>query len=135
MTKVSDSESTEKIMFSSISKDASDLIEEKQIVGRKIWRILPYVTRYWERALGGLLANIGARIFDLVPFIAIGMAADYYNPDNSQFTNSAIENFVTLESIPSLGPIDSTELGFGLLIFSSFVFPVSYTHLTLPTKA
>ena len=60
MSKVSDSESTEKIMLSSISKDASDLKEEKQIVGRKIWRILPYVTRYWERALGGLLANIGA---------------------------------------------------------------------------
>ena len=121
---------TEKVIVSSISKDASDLVEEKQIVGRKIWRILPYVTRYWERALGGLLANIGARIFDLVPFIAIGMAADYYNPDNSQFTNSRIEKIVTLDSIPDLGPIESTELGFGLLIFSSFVFLAIFQGLS-----
>ena len=109
------------IIVSSISKDASDLGEDRQIVGRQIWRILPYVTRYWERAIGGLLANIGARIFDLVPLIAIGMAADYYNPDKSQFTDSRVESFVTLDIIPNIGPIDSTELGFGLLIFSSFV--------------
>mgnify|MGYP001269649548 FL=1 len=105
----------------SISKDKSDLREERQVVGRKIWRIFPYVTRYWQRALGGLLANMGARVFDLIPFIAIGMAADYYNPDNPQFTNSRVENFVTIEAIPDLGPISSTELGFGLLIFASFV--------------
>ena len=79
MSKATSPTSAEDIIVSSISKDASDLVEERQIVGRKIWRILPYVTRYWERALGGLLANIGARIFDLIPFIAIGMAADYYN--------------------------------------------------------
>ena len=109
------------IIVSSISKDASDLGEDRQIVGRQIWRILPYVTRYWERAIGGLLANIGARIFDLVPLIAIGMAADYYNPDKSQFTDSRVESFVTLDILPNIGPIDSTELGFGLLIFSSFV--------------
>ncbi len=109
------------IIVSSISKDASDLGEDRQIVGRQIWKILPYVTRYWERAIGGLLANIGARIFDLVPLIAIGMAADYYNPDKSQFTDSRVESFVTLDIIPNVGPIDSTELGFGLLIFSSFV--------------
>ncbi len=105
----------------SISKDKSDLREERQVVGRKIWRIFPYVIRYWQRALGGLLANMGARVFDLIPFIAIGMAADYYNPDNPQFTNSRVENFVTIEAIPDLGPISSTELGFGLLIFASFV--------------
>jgi ATP-binding cassette subfamily B protein len=130
MSKASAPAPAQDVIVSSISKDASDLVEEKQIVGRKIWRVLPYVTRYWERALGGLLANIGARIFDLIPFIAIGMAADYYNPDNSQFTNSAIENFVTLESIPNLGPIDSTELGFGLLIFSSFVFLAIFQGLS-----
>ena len=130
MSKANGQAPTEKVIVSSISKDASDLVEEKQIVGRKIWRILPYVTRYWERALGGLLANIGARIFDLVPFIAIGMAADYYNPDNSQFTNSRIEKIVTLDSIPDLGPIESTELGFGLLIFSSFVFLAIFQGLS-----
>ena len=130
MSKVNGQAPTKEVIVSSISKDASDLVEEKQIVGRKIWRILPYVTRYWERALGGLLANIGARIFDLIPFIAIGMAADYYNPDNSQFTNSSIEKIVTLDSIPDLGPIESTELGFGLLIFSSFVFLAIFQGLS-----
>ncbi len=107
--------------ITSISKDASDLQDEKQVVGRKIWRVFPYVLRYWQRALGGLLANIGARIFDLIPFIAIGMAADYYNPDNPQFTNSRVENFVTIDAIPDFGPISSTEIGFGLLILMSFV--------------
>lgn len=107
--------------ITSISKDASDLQDEKQVVGRKIWRVFPYVLRYWQRALGGLLANMGARIFDLIPFIAIGMAADYYNPDNPQFTNSRVENFVTIDAFPDIGPISSTEIGFGLLIFISFV--------------
>jgi len=107
--------------ITSISKDASDLQDEKQVVGRKIWRVFPYVLRYWQRALGGLLANIGARIFDLIPFIAIGMAADYYNPDNPQFTDSRVENFVTIDAIPDFGPISSTEIGFGLLILMSFV--------------
>ena len=121
MSKASSPDLAAGIIVSSISKDASDLGEDKQIVGRQIWRILPYLTRYWERAIGGLLANIGARIFDLVPLIAIGMAADYYNPEKSQFTDSRVESFVTLDIIPNLGPIDSTELGFGLLIFLSFI--------------
>ena len=116
-----DSKTNESMSVTSISKDNSDLLEERQVVGRKIWRIFPYVIRYWQRALGGLLANMGARVFDLIPFIAIGMAADYYNPDNPQFTNSRVESFVTIKSIPDLGPISSTELGFGLLIFASFV--------------
>tara|TARA_B100000676_G_C18077023_1_gene848344 strand:- start:1730 stop:3631 length:1902 start_codon:yes stop_codon:yes gene_type:complete len=121
MSGESHSSTERKMAVTSISKDKSDLREERQVVGRKIWRIFPYVTRYWQRALGGLLANMGARVFDLIPFIAIGMAADYYNPDNPQFTNSRVENFVTIEAIPDLGPISSTELGFGLLIFASFV--------------
>ena len=38
------------------------------------------------KGIGRILSNMGARVFDLIPFIAIGMAADYYNPDNPQFT-------------------------------------------------
>lgn len=121
MSDESDSKTKESMPVTSISKDNSDLLDERQVVGRKIWRIFPYVIKYWQRALGGLLANMGARVFDLIPFIAIGMAADYYNPDNPQFTDSRVERFVTIESIPDLGPISSTELGFGLLIFASFV--------------
>ena len=108
-------------MAAGIARDSSDTEDEAQIVGRQIWRIVPYVTRYWQRALGGLLSNMGARVFDLIPFIAIGMAADYYNPDNPQFTNSMIESFVTLDIFSSVGPISSVELGFGALILLSFV--------------
>ena len=107
-------------MAAGIARDSSDTEDETQIVGRQIWRIVPYVTRYWQRAVGGVIANVGARAFDLIPFIAIGMAADYYNPNNSQFTNSIIEKVVTSESIPEIGPIGSVELGFGILIFICF---------------
>ena len=108
-------------MADGIARDSSDKQDESQVIGRQIWRIIPYVTRYWQRALGGLLSNMGARVFDLIPFIAIGMAADYYNPDNPHFTDSRIEGFVTLDIFPSLGPISSVELGFGALILLSFV--------------
>jgi len=107
-------------MAAGIARDSSDTEDETQIVGRQIWRIVPYVTRYWQRAVGGVIANVGARAFDLIPFIAIGMAADYYNPNNSQFTNSIVEKVVTSESIPKIGPIGSVELGFGILIFICF---------------
>ena len=103
-----------------VAKDSSDLEDESQIVGRKIWRIFPYVKRYWVRALGGIVANVAARAFDLIPFIAIGLATDYYNPDTADFTNSSIEKLVTSDLIPSLGPINSVELSFGLLILISF---------------
>ena len=112
----------------SISKDESDLADDKQVVGRKIWRIVPYVTRYWKQALGGVLANVGARAFDLIPFIAIGMAADYYQ--SKTFTDSRVEEFVSSEFIPSLGAINSIELGFGLLILISFSFLAVFQGLS-----
>ena len=112
----------------SISKDESDTEDEKQVVGRKIWRIVPYVTRYWKQALGGVLANIGARAFDLIPFIAIGMAADYYQ--SKTFTDSRVEDFVSSDWIPSLGPINSIEFGFGLLILLSFTFLAVFQGLS-----
>ena len=103
-----------------IALDSSDLGDDDQIVGRKIYRIIPYIFAYWQRALGGLLANIGARAFDLIPFIAIGMAADYYNPNNSMFTDATVERIVSSDILPDIGPIGSIEFGFGLLILISF---------------
>jgi ATP-binding cassette subfamily B protein len=112
----------------SLSKDMSEIKDVKQVVGRKIWRIVPYVTRYWKRALGGILANAGARAFDLIPFIAIGMAADYYQ--SRTFTNSRIEEMVKWGPIPEIGPIGSIELGFGLLIMASFTFLAIFQGLS-----
>jgi len=103
-----------------ISKDASDLTDEKQVVGRKIWRIVPYIKRYWRRAVGGVAANAAARAFDLIPFIVIGMAADWYQ--SGTFTSSAIQSLVSSSHLPEVGPIGSVEFGFGLLILVSFTF-------------
>ena len=111
-----------------LSKDMSEIKDENQVVGRKIWRIVPYVTRYWKRALGGILANAGARAFDLIPFVAIGMAADYYQ--SQTFTDSRVEGLVSWGPIPDFGPIDSVELGFGLLIMASFTFLAIFQGLS-----
>ena len=91
-----------------ISLDNSDLGEERQVIGRKIWRIFPYVTRYWKLALGGLVANAGARASDLLPFLTIGWAADFYA--NGTFNPSWLENYIG----------DSPYLGFGIIIFLCF---------------
>ena len=103
-----------------ISKDESDLLDEKQVVGRKIWRIVPYLKRYWKRAAGGVAANAAARAFDLIPFIVIGMAADWYQ--SGTFTSSTIQSLVSSSHLPEVGPIGSVEIGFGLLILVSFTF-------------
>ena len=102
------------------SKDESDLLDEKQVVGRKIWRIVPYLKRYWKRAAGGVAANAAARAFDLIPFIVIGMAADWYQ--SGTFTSSTIQSLVSSSHLPEVGPIGSVEFGFGLLILVSFTF-------------
>ncbi len=112
----------------SISKDASDLKDEKQVVGRKIWLIVPYIKRYWKRAVGGVLANAAARAFDLIPFIAIGMAADYYR--DKVYTSPAMESLVNSDILPSVGPISSVEISFGLLIFLSFTFLAVFQGLS-----
>ncbi|MDP7531121.1 MAG: ABC transporter ATP-binding protein [Candidatus Thalassarchaeum sp.] len=103
-----------------ISKDESDLLDERQVVGRKIWRIVPYLKRYWKRAAGGVAANAAARAFDLIPFIVIGMAADWYQC--GPFTSSSIQSLVSSSHLPEVGPIGSVEFGFGLLILVSFTF-------------
>ncbi|MEC7407034.1 MAG: ABC transporter transmembrane domain-containing protein, partial [Candidatus Thermoplasmatota archaeon] len=112
----------------SISKDNSDQTDDRQIVGRKIWRIFPYVRKYWKSAVGGIAANAGARAFDLIPFIAIGMAADYYQ--SGTFTSQRVERIMTSDLIPSLGPIESEELGFGLLILLCFTFLAIFQGLS-----
>lgn len=91
-----------------IALDSSDLEDEEQIVGRKIYRIIPYILAYWKRALGGILSNGIARAFDLIPFVAIGMATDYYT--KGVYTSEVVESLVGA----------NPEIGFGLLIFAGF---------------
>ena len=50
--------------------------EKSQVVGRQIWRIVPYAKRYPKRVVAGITSNAMARVFDLMPFVAIGYAID-----------------------------------------------------------
>ena len=91
-----------------VAQDSSDLEDQQQIVGRRIWMVVPYILVYWRRALGGIVSNAIARAFDLIPFVAIGMAADYYS--SGVYTSELIQSIVS----------PSPEIRFGLLIFAGF---------------
>ena len=41
-----------------------------------------YVKNYWRRATLGISTNAFARAFDLIPFVAMGLAVDYYQSGN-----------------------------------------------------
>ncbi len=92
-----------------IASDDTESIEQKQIFGKKIWRIVPYIKKYWRRATVGIGSNAIARAFDLIPFVAMGLAVDYYQ--SGILTGpSFLTNLIS----------DNPELGYGLLIFSCF---------------
>ena len=93
--------------------------EGTQILGRRIWRVIPYIKPYWVRAVTGILSNGMARFSDLLPFVFIGFAVDYYsgNDDFSGFYGSMRE---WLDG--SLFPLisDNLAIGYGVLIFLGF---------------
>ena len=85
--------------------------DDTTVLGRQIWRVVPYATRYPGRLITGFLSNAFARASDLLPFVAIGWAVDYYT--GGQLVGAQIvRDFVTLTSDPAIG--------YGLLIFLSF---------------
>jgi len=51
---------------------------DKQVLGRQLWRMVPYIRPYKKRAITGIASNALARAADLLPFVAIGFAVDYY---------------------------------------------------------
>ena len=61
--------------------------ERTQVLGRRIWRVVPYIKPYWLRAMTGIFSNGMARFSDLLPFVFIGFAVDYYsgNMDSGAF--------------------------------------------------
>ena len=85
----------EDLVRTSISEDGADLEPERQIVGRKIWRIFPYMGRYKTGVAGGILTNAGARVFDLIPFVAIGWATDFYSSEVKVFPTSSSSSQAT----------------------------------------
>ncbi|MAS62445.1 MAG: ABC transporter permease [Euryarchaeota archaeon] len=92
-----------------ISSNEDEKIESKQIIGNQIWRIVPYVKSYWKRATLGISTNGFARAFDLIPFVAMGLAVDYYQSGNLTGPSFLVD-------LISANP----ELGYGALIFSCF---------------
>ncbi|MDP6326675.1 MAG: hypothetical protein QGI36_06275, partial [Candidatus Thalassarchaeaceae archaeon] len=89
--------------------DGTSEAGDKQVLGKQLWRIFPYIKPYWKRFALGITSNMGARICDLLPFVAMGLAVDYYQSGNltgPSFLTDVISN--------------NPELGYGVLIFSCF---------------
>ncbi len=90
------------------SEDMADS-EKVNVFGKKIWRVLPYIRPYRKRAMTGVISNGLARASDLLPFVFIGYAVDYYSSGARR------------------GPVELLELihgnlaiSYGILIFLGF---------------
>ena len=90
-----------------------DINDSADVLGRQIWRVVPYAKKYPKRVLTGIFANAAARFFDLMPFVAIGLAVDYFTTDMLSGPN-IIQSLVT--SIA-----DNPGIGYGVLIFLGFL--------------
>lgn len=98
------------------SKDAmspEDLNEGAQVLGRQIWRVVPYAKKYPKRVATGIFANAAARFFDLMPFVAIGLAVDYFTTDLLTGPQIVQDMVTTIHSDPAFG--------YGILIFLGFL--------------
>ena len=85
-----------------------------EVMGRQIWRVVPYAKKYPKRVLTGIGANAAARFFDLMPFVAIGLAVDYFTTDVLSGPQ-IVQDMVT-------GIHDNPAYGYGILIFLGFLF-------------
>ncbi len=56
--------------------DGVDESGDKQVLGKQLWRILPFIKPYKGRFVLGIVANAGARACDLLPFVAMGLLTD-----------------------------------------------------------
>tara|TARA_B100001093_G_scaffold520382_1_gene615295 strand:- start:1688 stop:3556 length:1869 start_codon:yes stop_codon:yes gene_type:complete len=95
------------------STDTQPLEEKTKVLGSQVWRVVPYAFRYPRRLLAGFLGNACARIVDLVPFVAIGWAVDYFTSDvmvGPMFVQDAVN---AIHSEPAVG--------YGVMIFTGFV--------------
>ena len=96
--------------------------DKKQIVGRQIWRVVPYAKKYPGRVFSGIFSNAMARMFDLMPFVAIGYSIDYFT-ENKMSGPELLQDFVI--AIPG-----NIEIGYGFLIFLGFFFLAIFQGLS-----
>lgn len=90
-----------------------DLNEGAQVLGRQIWRVVPYAKKYPKRVATGIFANAAARFFDLMPFVAIGLAVDYFTTDVLSGPQLVQGLVTTIHHNPAYG--------YGILIFLGFL--------------
>ncbi|MDA0716389.1 MAG: ABC transporter ATP-binding protein [archaeon] len=90
-----------------------EINDDKQIIGRQIWRVVPYAKKYPKRAIVGIAANAMARFFDLIPFVAIGLAVDF-------FTTNSLSGPQIVQDVVQ-GIHSEPAIGYGIIIFLSFV--------------
>jgi ATP-binding cassette subfamily B protein len=90
-----------------------DLNEGATVLGRQIWRVVPYAKKYPKRVATGIFANAAARFFDLMPFVAIGLAVDYFTTDVLSGPQIVQDLVTTIHSDPAYG--------YGILIFLGFL--------------
>jgi len=96
-----------------------DLNDSKiEVLGKQIWRVIPYGMRYKTRALIGILANGLARFADLLPFVFIGFAVDYYSGNNTDGFFGSMRDFLDESIFPLL--TENLAVGYGILIFLGF---------------
>ena len=89
-----------------------DINSQRQVLGKQIWRVVPYAKKYPKRVVTGFMTNGIARIFDLMPFVAIGFAVDYFT------TGIMAGPQIFQDLIIEINP--EPAYGYGFLIFLGF---------------
>jgi len=97
---------------------SDDEAEDAQVLGRRIWRVVPYIRPYWRRAVTGIASNGMARFFDLLPFVFIGFAVDFYSDKVSSGSFGAMREWLDTTLFPMF--TDDLAIGYGVLIFLGF---------------
>jgi len=92
--------------------------EKVDILGKQIWRVIPYGMKYKNRAIVGIIANGLARFADLLPFVFIGFAVDYYSDATTEGFFGGMRDFFDDTLFPIIS--DNLAYGYGLLIFLGF---------------
>ena len=90
-----------------------DINGNADVLGKQIWRIVPYAKKYPGRVFTGIFANAAARFFDLMPFVAIGLAVDYFTTDVLSGPAVIQDLVTTVHSDPAVG--------YGVIIFLGFL--------------
>ena len=96
-----------------------DLNDQKvEVLGKQIWRVIPYASSYKKRALTGVVANGIARFADLLPFVFIGFAVDFYSGNDTEGFFGGMRDFLDTTLFPLF--TENLGIGYGVLIFLGF---------------